>query len=304
MRSRRADRTPDPFITSEVLYQLSYVGVLRRVARPVRREPAPVRRRRKSASSASCGWEVELLEPAPRAPARSPPPARRREDAQACRRRAAHRGGRVDVTTASAPTATATRSRYHAVSSSSAPSRPRSPGWRRTSAPQPTGRASRVGQVEPLHLLLGLGDTCLTPATVPAMRDDGRGRQPERLERRGVQRRRPAPARAAPPCVRAASSGSSSRSGAVEAAAGHARQRRDERSAASSRRLRSEHRVHGLLGEAVEGHELAARADRLGERPEIVGDKDDHRVRRRLLEILEKGVGGSSFRSVRPETRR
>ncbi len=34
-------RTPDPFITSEVLYQLSYVGVGWMLARPVRRGPPP-----------------------------------------------------------------------------------------------------------------------------------------------------------------------------------------------------------------------------------------------------------------------
>ncbi len=30
-------RTPDPFITSEVLYQLSYVGMLPRIVNPINR---------------------------------------------------------------------------------------------------------------------------------------------------------------------------------------------------------------------------------------------------------------------------
>ncbi len=51
-------------------------------------------------------------------------------------------------------------------------------------------------------------------------------------------------------------------------------------------------RPHGALGEACERNELAARQDRLRQRAEIVRDEDDHRVRRRLLQILEQRVGG------------
>jgi hypothetical protein len=41
------------------------------------------------------------------------------------------------------------------------------------------------------------------------------------------------------------------------------------------------------LGQAPEWDQLAAGADRLGQRPQLVGDEDDHRVGRRLLEVLE-----------------
>ena len=52
-----------------------------------------------------------------------------------------------------------------------------------------------------------------------------------------------------------------------------------------------------------ERHELAAGADRLRERAELVGDEDERRVRRRLLEILEQRVGGVVVQPVRVEDR-
>ena len=59
--------------------------------------------------------------------------------------------------------------------------------------------------------------------------------------------------------------------------------------------------AHGALGEPPERDELAARADRLGERAELVGDEHDRGVERRLLEILEQRVGGVVVEQVRPE---
>ena len=56
-------------------------------------------------------------------------------------------------------------------------------------------------------------------------------------------------------------------------------------------RARRDRVAHRALRQPPERHELAARADRLGDRPEVVGDEHDHRVRRRLLEVLEQRVG-------------
>ena len=44
--------------------------------------------------------------------------------------------------------------------------------------------------------------------------------------------------------------------------------------------------------EPAERHELAARPDRLRDRPEIVGHEHDDGVLRRLLEVLEERIGG------------
>ena len=49
--------------------------------------------------------------------------------------------------------------------------------------------------------------------------------------------------------------------------------------------------AYRALGQATERHELAARANRLRDRPELVGDEHDRRVERRLLEILQECVG-------------
>ena len=57
------------------------------------------------------------------------------------------------------------------------------------------------------------------------------------------------------------------------------------------------------LREPPEGHELAAGADRLRQRPELVGDEDDDRVGRRLLEILSSASAASAFSRCEPKTR-
>ena len=59
--------------------------------------------------------------------------------------------------------------------------------------------------------------------------------------------------------------------------------------------------THRALREPPERDELAARADRLRQRAELVGDEHDHRVRRRLLEVLEQRVGGVLVQQVRAE---
>ena len=53
-------------------------------------------------------------------------------------------------------------------------------------------------------------------------------------------------------------------------------------------RARLDRIAHRPLGQPAERHELAARADRLGDRPEVVGDEHDHRVGRRLFQVLEQ----------------
>ena len=65
------------------------------------------------------------------------------------------------------------------------------------------------------------------------------------------------------------------------------------------RRLRLDDGMHRLLREAAERHELAARANRLRQRAELVGEQDDDRVRRRLLEILQQRVGRLVVQRVR-----
>ena len=57
----------------------------------------------------------------------------------------------------------------------------------------------------------------------------------------------------------------------------------------------------GGLGQPAKRHELAARADRLGQRADALGDEDDHGIRRRFLEILEKRVGGVLVQRVGAE---
>ena len=106
-----------------------------------------------------------------------------------------------------------------------------------------------------------------------------------------------APARAAPRAApatqgRAARSSRSSRPAATRASAARS-------SSASCGGARVDELAHRALGEPPERHELAPRADRLGDRPEVVGDQDDHRVRRRLLEILEQRVGRVLVQQVR-----
>ena len=79
--------------------------------------------------------------------------------------------------------------------------------------------------------------------------------------------------------------------GTVEASGGHARDRRCV-FLREIGRARSHLRAHCALGQAPERHELAAGADRLRQRAEIAREQQDHRVRRRLLEILQERVGG------------
>ncbi len=88
--------------------------------------------------------------------------------------------------------------------------------------------------------------------------------------------------------------------GPVEPPAGNARERRH----LLVRKLgcaRADRLAHRALGQAAERHRLAARADRLRQRPEIVRHEQHHRVRRRLLEILQQCVGGVLVHGVRAE---
>ena len=55
--------------------------------------------------------------------------------------------------------------------------------------------------------------------------------------------------------------------------------------------LAAEPVANGALGQPPERDELAARADRLRDRAELVGDEHDRRVERRLLEILQQRIG-------------
>ena len=194
---------------------------------------------------------------------------------------------RSACTAPSAPAATTTRSRYHAASysseaSSSSRSAPRCA--RRT-------RCSRLAprQLAPRPRLLAL--LRLAPARG---RRRGRAAAARRVERRRGRRS----GRVDQAARRAAASGSSSRStrssrpAAMRASASPRLVERGARVATSARTR---------VGQPAERDELAARADRLGQRPELVGDEDDRRVRRRLLEILEQRVGGVLVHQVRVE---
>ena len=66
-------------------------------------------------------------------------------------------------------------------------------------------------------------------------------------------------------------------------------------------RTRADLLPDGTLGKPREGNELAARANRLRQRPEVVGDEQEHRVRRRLLQVLEERVRGVLVHRVRTE---
>ena len=113
--------------------------------------------------------------------------------------------------------------------------------------------------------------------------------------RRGVgrlERRRAYTARACSSSVsrRCGGVGSSSRSSRSSRPAA-TRASAVRRSSSSSGARAVDRVAHRPLGQPPERDELAARADRLGDRPEVVGDEHDHRVRRRLLEVLEQRVG-------------
>ncbi len=89
---------------------------------------------------------------------------------------------------------------------------------------------------------------------------------------------------------------------AVEPPAGDARER-GQLSAASSGARDSISSRTARSRQAPERHVLAARADRLRQRAELVGDQHDHRVRRRLLEVLEQRVGGVLVHACRRRER-
>ena len=86
--------------------------------------------------------------------------------------------------------------------------------------------------------------------------------------------------------------------GAVEPAGGHARERVQRLALEPSR---GEEGLDRPLRKPAEGDELAPRPDRRRQQAELVGDQDDHRVRRRLLEILEERVGCVLVHEVRPQ---
>ena len=67
------------------------------------------------------------------------------------------------------------------------------------------------------------------------------------------------------------------------------------------RRVGPDRLAHRALRQAPERDELAARANRLGQRPEVARQEEDHRIRRRLLEVLEQGVGRVLVHRVRTE---
>ena len=159
---------------------------------------------------------------------------------------------------------------------------------RRAAARRTRCSASRPGQLEDGDRLLGLllrlrararaipsSSACApSPASNAGIEIDARARP------RAAPR---AASRAAGSSSRAARS---SRPAATRASvvASSSRELRRARCGSPSRTARSR--------EPPERHELAARADRLRQRAEVVRDQHDHRVRRRLLEILEQRVGG------------
>ena len=55
-------------------------------------------------------------------------------------------------------------------------------------------------------------------------------------------------------------------------------------------RLPADPLAHRTLRQPTKRDELAAREDRRRERPELAGDEHDHRVRRRLLQVLQERV--------------
>ena len=87
---------------------------------------------------------------------------------------------------------------------------------------------------------------------------------------------------------------------AAEASAGDTGERR-QLLLAELRRVLADRLPHRGLRETPERNELAARANRLGQRAEPLGDEDDDGVRRRLLEILEERVRGVLVQRVGAE---
>ena len=138
-------------------------------------------------------------------------------------------------------------------------------------------------QLQRLRDLLGLGASVGAALPDPVEERASRARRVEDVV--GVDGARDVEQRlAATPSV-----GVEQPRGAVEASGGHARDRGELVLLDSGRVLQQVGADRGLR-QPAERNELAARADRLRQRPELVRDEDDHRVVRRLLEILEQRV--------------
>ena len=240
--------------------------------------------------------EVELLQRAPHLAHELRGASRRRPPARAWRPRAARRAGRRGRpppphpprrrpgrgTTRRAPRARRAAPRARRRAARAAPAAPpRAPAGRCPRAPPPLAPSP-------------------PPRRARARSEHDRGRL-ARLELRiGVGRPRDPEQRAR--AARAAS-GSSSRSRPVEPAAATrasaVARSRDSPGARSARNSRTR-----PLGQPPERHELAARADRRRQRPELVRDEHDDGVRRRLLEILQQRVGRVLVQQVRRRSRR
>src|SRR5205085_2177298 len=65
--------------------------------------------------------------------------------------------------------------------------------------------------------------------------------------------------------------------------------------------LRDDRLANHALRQPPKRDRLTARADRLRQRAQLVGDEHDHGVRRRLLEIFEQRVSRLLVHRVRPE---
>ena len=192
----------------------------------------------------------------------------------------------------SAPAAAATRSRYHEASSSSdASSSSRS-------APRPARltrcSASRAVRSSPSSAASSrsFASAARSRAASTSFSAAAAGVELGRVDRarRLEQRRRALRGRGIEQAL-----------GAVEPAARDARDR-GRLARSESCGARAEHLLaHRPLGEPPERDRLAARADRLRQRPDLVRDEHDHRVLGRLLEILQQRVGRLVVQQVRAE---
>ena len=149
-------------------------------------------------------------------------------------------------------------------------------------------------QLQRLDGLLGLG------ARVCAALLDPVEERARRLDRRRRRRRRRRCARRRAASRGDASVGIEQPLEPVEASGGEARDR-GELVARRFRRVLQELGADRGLRQPAERDELATRADRLRQRPEVVRDEDDDRVVRRLLEILEQRVRRGLVHRVRVE---
>ena len=244
----------------------------------------------KSASSASAGLRLNSssVAPAPRAPAR--PRSRRPAPARASRPRAARRAGRRGRRPARRRPrrrrGRGTRTRAPRARRAAPPARPRAA---RGAAAAPTrARSARCLRAPP------------PPAPSPRRRRSARPRAASRPRRpgRAPARRTGTRATRSSSSRRPRASGSSSRSARSSRPPRHARRAPCLR-LGEPRRALGEEGAHGPLRKPPERDELAAREDRRRQRPELVRDEHDHRVRRRLLEILQQRVGGVLVQQVR-----